>query len=280
MTITGQDLRAATRQATVGWRDLVRRSQPTGWVWTGLPFFVGALDAERGLSVGLVLGTLYFLLPFNLLRHGIGEVLDGRSRPTVAGLPIAIAIAVTNVPLLVVLAYLGGAVATLALVVIVGLAVVGGVPVVRADPAWPAVRPFVEGTLIAGAALCGQLIGGRDPGAVPWTILLALWLWAVAASALGTLGPTGLPRLSPRAIAALAVAADVVAVGLLARHGPLGLLAAAGVALYLALPVMVLAAANDPGALDTAVRRAARDRPGLISSSGPGWRSSWSATSA
>ena len=286
MTVTGQDLQAALRQAAVGWRDLARRSQPSRWAWTGLPFLAGAFDAERGLSVALVVGALYFLVPFNLLRHGVGEVIDERGRPTVAGLPMAIAIAVTNVPLLLVLAYLGGPAATLTLVVVIGVSIAAGVPLVRSHPAWPAVRPFAEGTVIAGAALCGQLVGGRDTGAVPWTILLALWLWAVAASALSALGPadapgpveagpplasdaapadrsTGGPRFGPRRIAALALAADVVAVGLLARHGPLGLLAAAGVALYLALPVMVLAASDHPGAVGTAVGRAARDRPGL-----------------
>ena len=253
-------------------------------------------------------GSLYFLGPFNLLRHGIGDVIDDRGRPTASGLPMAVAIAVTNVPLLLALAVIGGAPATLALLLVVGVAVAGGVPVIRSHRAWPALWPFVEATLIAGAALCGLFVGGRDVGSVPWSILVALWLWAVAAAALSMLAglrsvspaavttppvpetpvqpeaaevappnapfeapeafqatlpfdtgapatpteparpvepatpadepalpiawPTGLPRLGPRAIAGLALAADVVAVGLLARHGPLGLLAAAGVALY------------------------------------------------
>jgi hypothetical protein len=196
----------------------------------------------------------------------VGE--DGR--PAAAGLPMGLAIGVTNVPFLLVLAYLGGLAGTIALVLAVGVAVgaaLGGrLTAIRMSPWWPAVTPLLDALVMTLAATCGLLVGGRLVGAVPWTILLAFWLWAAASLTLTSLARGASPARPPlgaRAMAALALVAYAIAVALLARQGPLGLLAALGVALYGALPAMVLLAPGDAGAAQAAARRAVRDRPGL-----------------
>jgi hypothetical protein len=259
VTITGQDLRVAARDAVVAWRDLVRLSRPATWVWTGLPYLAGALDAQRGLDAAVVLGTIYFLGPYNLLRHGVAALIGDDGRPTDQALSTSIAIAVTNVPVLLALAYLGGPAGTLALVLAVGLATVPGVPAVRTHRHWPDAQPLVGATVLVVAAACGQLVCGLAVGALPWVTLGAAWLWAAASLVVSG----GIPALGVRPQAGLALAAYAAAVALVATHGILGVLAAAGLALYLALPAMVLLAGRDGAAITAAVGRARGDGPGL-----------------
>jgi hypothetical protein len=240
-----------------------------------VPYLAGALDAERGLSAAVVLGTIFFMAPFNLLRHGVGEIIGDAGRSTAATLPMAIAIAVTTVPFLLALAFLGGAGGTLILVLTIGVGISQAVPAIRTQRWWPAAQPLVGATLFVLTAVCGLVVGGRAVDTLPWAILGACWLWAAASLGLaagaaggagtataGAAGLAGTP-LGPRATAALALAAYAGAVALVARHGALGLLAAVGVALYLALPVMVLLAGRAPGAEQAATGRAHRDQQGL-----------------
>ena len=52
------------------WRRLLRIGRPGSWIVTGLPFLAAAFVVERGLTAAIVIGTIYFLGPFNLLLHG------------------------------------------------------------------------------------------------------------------------------------------------------------------------------------------------------------------
>ncbi len=186
MTITGQDLRLATIDAAASWRDLLRQSRPATWGWTALPYLAGSLDAERGLSAAVVLGTLYFLGPFNLLRHGVGEVVGRGSRPKAAALPMLIAIAVTNVPLLLALAYLGGPPGPRARGHGLGRHRRG-----RARAPRTLVARIVAAPRRAVARVSGRCAGCSSVdaafGELPWAILAAFWLWAAASLALSAM---------------------------------------------------------------------------------------------
>ena len=55
-------------------RRLAQLVPPRTWLLTGLPFAAGALDAEGGPSLLVLLGLVFFTAPFALLRHGLLDI--------------------------------------------------------------------------------------------------------------------------------------------------------------------------------------------------------------
>ena len=263
------EIAAVAREAVRRRRDLFAVSRPSTWIVGAIPFLVGALEAERGPSTAVIVGTLYFLAPYGLLRHGIRDLAE---RPITAG-STALAIAATNVPFLLVLGYLGGPPAALALLVTVGVALLpllpvaaslvearhaGAAPIARlARPRERAVLELVVGAFgIVLPAICGLLVMGRAPS-MPWLLLVAALAWGTATLALGTTRFVGGSALEPRAAAIVVLAGYGVAILLVALHGPLGVLAAVGLTVFLLLAVMVLVDGGSP-------RRARADLPGMV----------------
>ena len=61
-------------------RLLFKTSRPISWVNTAYPFAVGYLLMTNGrVDLTLVVGTLFFLVPYNLLMYGINDVFDYES---------------------------------------------------------------------------------------------------------------------------------------------------------------------------------------------------------
>lgn len=54
-------------------------SRPISWVNTAFPFAAGYLVLGGGFTPLLVIGTLFFLIPYNLLMYGINDVFDYES---------------------------------------------------------------------------------------------------------------------------------------------------------------------------------------------------------
>jgi 4-hydroxybenzoate polyprenyltransferase len=54
-------------------------SRPISWVNTAYPFAAAYLLVERRVDLTLVLGTLFFLIPYNLLMYGVNDVFDYES---------------------------------------------------------------------------------------------------------------------------------------------------------------------------------------------------------
>ena len=242
-------------------RGLLARSRPAAWAITALPFLVAGFDVRHGLDAGLLLGTLYFLLPYNLLLHG----LDGVASPE-AVRTTRLAIALTNLPILAVLVLLGGASAGVGLLLVVAVALAASLPPIQARH-----RPILD--LIAGAtivvlsAACGGLMAGLAVSGLPWLALGALAAWTAASFALRAILDFPLDRangvastataLGPRPTAVIALAGYGLAVFLVAGLGRLGVFASLGLALYLLLPAMpLLAPRHDPVAMEAAGRKA------------------------
>ena len=57
-------------------RTLLHSSRPLSWVNTAFPFAAGYLMTTREVDLVFVLGTLYFLVPYNLAMYGINDVFD------------------------------------------------------------------------------------------------------------------------------------------------------------------------------------------------------------
>ena len=54
-------------------------SRPLSWVNTAYPFATGYLVMGRAIDAQLIIGTLFFLIPYNLLMYGINDVCDYES---------------------------------------------------------------------------------------------------------------------------------------------------------------------------------------------------------
>ncbi|MEV8274491.1 prenyltransferase [Microbacterium sp. NPDC077184] len=60
-------------------RQLFVSSRPVSWVNTAFPFAAAYLLTTRQIDLTLVLGVLFFLVPYNLAMYGINDVFDYES---------------------------------------------------------------------------------------------------------------------------------------------------------------------------------------------------------
>lgn len=60
-------------------RMLFSTSRPVSWVNTAYPFAAGYLLAVREVDALLMIGTIFFLVPYNLMMYGINDVFDYES---------------------------------------------------------------------------------------------------------------------------------------------------------------------------------------------------------
>jgi 4-hydroxybenzoate polyprenyltransferase len=54
-------------------------SRPVSWVNTAFPFFAAYLFVAEQINLTLVIGSLFFLIPYNFLMYGINDVFDYES---------------------------------------------------------------------------------------------------------------------------------------------------------------------------------------------------------
>lgn len=179
-------------------RALLLTSRPLSWVNTAFPFAAAYLLVTRELDATLVVGTLFFLVPYNLAMYGINDVFDYESdvrNPRKGGVEGAL-LEPRRHPLVL---WLSG---------LLALPFVGYLVVVGSWPSWIAlgvslfavvaysakglrfkerpvldsitssthfVSPAVYGLLLAGATWTGPLVA----------ILVAFFLWGAASHAFG-----------------------------------------------------------------------------------------------
>lgn len=55
---------------------IVLSSRPISWINTAFPFAAAYLLSTREIDATFVIGTLYFLIPYNLAMYGINDVFD------------------------------------------------------------------------------------------------------------------------------------------------------------------------------------------------------------
>lgn len=69
---------AAAPPSSIG-RDIAQiilSSRPISWINTAFPFAAAYLLSTREIDLTFVIGTLYFLVPYNLAMYGINDVFD------------------------------------------------------------------------------------------------------------------------------------------------------------------------------------------------------------
>jgi len=179
-------------------RELFVASRPVSWINTAYPFAAAYLMTTREIDVALVVGTIFFLVPYNLAMYGINDVFDYASdaaNPRKGGvegallvpsrhrLTIVAAIALC-VPFVVVLVALGGPASWAVLAVSLFAVAAYSVPGLRfkevpfLDSLTSSVHfvsPAVYGLVLAGATFTPQLLA----------LLAAFLAWGVASHAFG-----------------------------------------------------------------------------------------------
>jgi 1,4-dihydroxy-2-naphthoate octaprenyltransferase len=58
---------------------ILKASRPVSWINTAFPFAAGYFMATREVDAVLIVGTLFFLVPYNLLMYGVNDVFDYES---------------------------------------------------------------------------------------------------------------------------------------------------------------------------------------------------------
>lgn len=62
-----------------GFKRLFKVSRPISWVNTAYPFAAAYLLLGGGFDTKFIIGTIFFLIPYNLLMYGINDVFDYES---------------------------------------------------------------------------------------------------------------------------------------------------------------------------------------------------------
>ena len=245
-------------------RLVIAASRPLSWVNTALPFLAAAYAVERGPSVALVLGFLYFLVPFNVLMYGVNDIFDYASdvaNPRKASVEGALVppgrrgtiwagVLVTNVPFLLAIALVSPPAGTAAVLVAAAAAVVYSAPPLRTKE-----RPVLDSLTSAShfvlPAIAGFLVAGASLDAIPWPLIVAFAAWAVASHATGAVQDIAYDRavgigsiataFGARPTAAIALGCYAIACVVPVAYGLLGVLAGATLAAYLLLPLSILA---------------------------------------
>jgi 4-hydroxybenzoate polyprenyltransferase len=179
-------------------RALFVSSRPLSWINTAFPFAAAYFVTTGRIDAEFVIGTLYFLVPYNLAMYGINDVFDYESdlrNPRKGGVEGAlldrrmhrstlIAAAVTNVPFLVYLVVVGSPLSWLVLAISVFAVIAYSAPVLRFKE-----RPFLDSltssTHFVSPAVYGLVLAGAVFTPQLWLVLGAFFLWGIASHAFG-----------------------------------------------------------------------------------------------
>ncbi|ACQ81730.1 UbiA prenyltransferase [Beutenbergia cavernae DSM 12333] len=197
-------------------REVLAASRPFSWINTAYPFAAGMLVATQGRLdvagwVTFAVGTLFFLVPYNLLMYGVNDVFDYSSdlanprkggiegglvapeRARVVHRRIVVASVATTTPFVVALLALGsggrlGGVPpwpSLTLLVVVFGVVAYSAPEMRFKER-PVLDSFTSAMHFAGPLLYALvLVGAPLTARAVWPAVVAFVVWGMASHAFG-----------------------------------------------------------------------------------------------
>jgi 4-hydroxybenzoate polyprenyltransferase len=179
-------------------RALLLTSRPLSWVNTAYPFAAAYLVMTGRVDAPLIIGTLFFLVPYNLAMYGINDVFDYESdalNPRKGGVEGALlhparhratlwASGVLALPFVVYLVAAGGHASWTVLAVSLFAVVAYSVPGLRFKE-----RPFLDSitssTHFVSPAVYGLALAGAPLDAAVLLVLAAFFLWGMASHAFG-----------------------------------------------------------------------------------------------
>ena len=188
-------------------RALLLTSRPLSWVNTAFPFAAAYLVSAGRIDAPLVVGTIFFLIPYNLAMYGINDVFDYESdarNPRKGGVEGAllqprwhratlIASGVLAVPFVVYLVAIGNPVSWIVLAISLFALVAYSVPGLRFKE-----RPFLDSitssTHFVSPAVYALALVGVAPTLSLVLLLSAYFLWGAASHAFGAVQDIGADR--------------------------------------------------------------------------------------
>lgn len=179
-------------------RSLFVASRPLSWVNTAYPFGAAYLLATGRLDARFVVGTLFFLVPYNLLMYGVNDVFDHESdlrNPRKGGVegalldtrwhrPTLLAATLLPVPFVAWLLWQGSLAAALVLAVSLFAVVAYSAPRLRFKER-PVLDSMTSSTHFVSPALYGLVLAGEPIGRTAWVVLAAFFAWGMASQAFG-----------------------------------------------------------------------------------------------
>lgn len=187
--------------------DMVRSSRPLSWINTAYPFAAAWLLSGGGWEPELIVGTLFFLIPYNFALYGINDVFDHASdlaNPRKGGAegalldvslhrPVLIASAALIIPFLLVLIPMGTAVSWVILAVSMLTLVAYSAPPLRTKEI-PVLDSLTSSLHFVTPAAYGAGLAGAEISAALACALGAFLLWGMASHAFGAVQDIGPDR--------------------------------------------------------------------------------------
>ncbi|MES2630982.1 MAG: prenyltransferase [Patescibacteria group bacterium] len=171
-------------------------SRPIPWPNTAYPFAVGYLITGGSIDLTFILGTLYFLGPYNLLMYGVNDVFDYESdikNPRKGGIegmkesrafhPTIIKAAIlTNAPFLLYLLIAGDWAARLTLAIVVFSVIAYSLKGLRFKEK-PVLDSITSSLHFVGPLLFALAL--HDFPSNAWGFVIAFFIWGMASHAFG-----------------------------------------------------------------------------------------------
>ena len=181
-------------------RTLVMSSRPLSWVNTAFPFAAGYLMSTHRVDLTFIIGTLFFLIPYNVAMYGINDVFDYESdmrNPRKGGVEGAVldrrlhrltlwVVLATNLPFLVFLVAVGSPLSWAVLAVSMFAVVAYSMKGLRFKEV-PFLDSITSSTHFVSPAVYGLVLAGAVFTPALWLILVAYFLWGVASHAFGAI---------------------------------------------------------------------------------------------
>lgn len=179
-------------------RDLFLASRPLSWVNTAFPFAAAYIVSTGRIDAPLVVGTLFFLIPYNLAMYGINDVFDYESdlrNPRKGGVEGALlapqhhratlwSAILLPIPFVIYLVIVGGWLSDIILAISLFAVVAYSVKGLRFKE-----RPFLDSITSSTHFVSPAVFGLALAAVVPtWSLvalLVAYFLWGAASHAFG-----------------------------------------------------------------------------------------------
>lgn len=177
-------------------KKLIMVSRPVSWVNTAYPFAVAYWLAGGTDITLLIVATLFFLIPYNLLMYGVNDIFDYESdirNPRKGGIEgmreqrelhpaIAKAVVLTTVPFVAYLFYYGTLVSNVVLAGVLFFVVAYSIAKLRFKER-PLVDSITSSLHFVGPAVFALSLTGFPAEATPY--IIAFFLWGMASHAFG-----------------------------------------------------------------------------------------------
>ena len=232
-------------------------SRPISWINTAYPFAVAYFLTTGSIDATLVIGTLFFLIPYNLLMYGINDVFDYESdlrNPRKGGIEGAlldprfhrltvVSAVVSSFPFILFLTLVGTSESTGWLYLFLFTVIAYSARGLRFKE-----KPFLDSLTSAshfvGPAVFGlSLAGASFASQTLWLLLGAFTLWGIGSHAFGAVQDVRADRTGGIAsIATVIGARNTVRFSFVAYLVAAGLIALAGIPnlLWAAVPYLVI----------------------------------------